>query len=211
MKKNLIYNILLCLALTIVAMPELGARRYDYSPLYGAEAPRKKSEMGITLAGAYMFASPDMDAVKLSPRIGVRGALTMTICWHENYALQLELAYLYNKIEAQRQSTQYDVKSGVMEIPIMFSYRALWPVRFNIGASLSLAGTARYDLEQERIEFGRLRPTLGMVAGIGVELSRHLIMEARYTSGFVTTSNYFEGLEFSTRSHWLTLGIGYIF
>ena len=191
-------------------MPQLGARRYDYSPLYGS-APRKKSEMGVTLAGVYTFISPNVDAVQLTPRIGFRGALSMAMCWHESYALQFELAYLYNKIEAKRNPMQYDVKSGIMEIPIMFSYRGLWPLRLNVGPTLSLAGTGRYDLETERVEFGRLRPTLGLVAGVGVNLTQHLLLEARFTSSFAATSNYFEGVEFSTRSHWLTFGIGYMF
>lgn len=210
MKKGLIYRILLCVVLAVAAIP-LSAQRYDYAALYQADRPSSKGEMGLSLAGAYMMATPSIDLVQLRPRIGVRGALSMAMCWHESYALQLELAYIYNKIEAQRANMEFDVKSGVMEIPIMFSYRGLWPLRLNVGPVLSIAGTARYDLAEERIEFGRLRPTLGLAVGVGVNLSHHLVLEARYSSGFVGTDNYFEGLEFSTRSHWLTLGIGYMF
>lgn len=211
MGKRLIYNLLLCMVLIVAVATDLSARRYDRSPLYGSERPRSSGEMGISLAGAYMFVQPDVDEVQLNPRIGIRGAIAMAICWHESYALELELAYLYNKLEAQRRDFRYDVKSGVMEIPIMFSYRGLRPLRLNLGATLSLAGTARYDLQQERVEFGRLRPTLGLVAGVGVNLTRHVLLEARYTSGFSPTENYFEGVEFSTLSHWLTFGIGYRF
>ena len=73
------------------------------------------------------------------------------------------------------------------------------------------APPARYDLPDERIEFGRMRPTLAMAAGVGVELSRHIVLEARYTSSFTSTDNYFEGVEFSTRSHWLGFNLGYVF
>lgn len=212
MKKSLIYKLLLCVVMVVWVMPKLCAQYNAYAPMYQSDA-RSKSEMGISLAGVYMFSTPSIDFVTLNPRMGVRGALSMAVCWYESYALQIELAYLYNKIETEStlMPMEYDVKSGVMEIPIMFSYRGVRPFRFNVGATLSVAGTARYDLDTERVEFGRLRPTLGMVAGVGVTLSQHFILEARYTSSFTDTLNYFGGMEFSTRSHWLTFGIGYMF
>ena len=211
MRKVLIYKILLCVVLALGISSAVQAQHYGYASMYNTSRSGVKGEMGISLSGVYLFSSPSIDAVTLQPRIGARGALSMAMCWHESYALQLELAYLYNKIEAQRSPVQYDVKSGVVEIPVMFSYRVLWPLRFNVGANFSVVGTGRYDLTEERVEFGRLRPTLGLVAGVGVSLTQHLLLEARYTSSFTDTINYFEGLEFSTRSHWLTFGIGYMF
>ena len=138
----------------------------------------------------------------------------MSLCWSEDFALQMELGYIYNKIDANLpglSQSEQAVKNGVFELPILFSYRGLGPIRLNVGPVLSLAGTARYDLPDERIEFGRMRPTLAMAAGVGVELSQHVVLEARYTSSFTSTDNYFEGVEFSTRSHWLGFNLGYVF
>lgn len=212
MKNSFTYKMLLCAALSLFSVSNLCGQNYNYASLYPTE-PRAKAEMGITLAGSYMFANPSTEYVTLNPRMGVRGALSMAICWYESYALQVELAYLYNKIEAENAISpmSYDVKSSVMEIPVMFSYRGLHPLRFNVGATFSIAGTGRYDVPAERVEFGRLRPTLGMVAGVGVSLSQHFLLEVRYTSSFSDTTNYFEGFEFPTRSHWLTFGVGYMF
>lgn len=209
---RLIRRVSLTMAMICVVL-SLQAQSLSYrDAVWQNPKPKTSAEMGFMVGAGYMFSSPRVEEVVLNPKLGIRGALAMSLCWSGSYALQLELAYAYNKIEAQRgNGAEYDVKAGVMEIPIIFSYRGLWPMRFNAGAVLSVAGSGRYDLATERIEFGRLRPTLGYTAGIGVNLTRNLLLDARYTGSFVDTSNYFEGDVFSMRSHWLTLSIGYMF
>lgn len=135
----------------------------------------------------------------------------MSLIWADYYALQMELAYLYNEIDASMGGFSADVKSSVFEIPLLFSYRGLGPVRLNIGPVLSLAGTARYDSGAERIEFGRMRSMVGYAVGAGVNLTRHLLLDARFSGNFSTPSNYFEGSEFSTSSYWTVLSLGYMF
>lgn len=93
----------------------------------------------------------------------------------------------------------------------MFSYRGMWPMRFNVGPVLSLAGTGRYSNGEEKIEFGRLRTTLGYVASVGVNISDSVVVDARFTGNVGRTDNYFEGLEFSSSSYWVGLNIGYLF
>ena len=135
----------------------------------------------------------------------------MSLIWADYYALQMELAYLYNEIDASVGGFSAEVESSVFEIPLLFSYRGLGPVRLNIGPVLSLAGTARYDSGAERIEFGRMRSMVGYAVGAGVNLTRHLLLDARFTGNFSKPSNYFEGSEFSTSSYWAVLSLGYMF
>ena len=170
----------------------------------------KRMEMGLSVGASLMDVSAT-EGVVLSPKVGVRGALSMSLEWQESYALQLELGYAHNKVEAERGATLYDVKANVMEIPILFSYRGLGIVRFNVGPVLSLSSAGRYSNGRERVEFGNVRSTLGYAAGVGVELSPKLLVDARLTGNFGRTDNYFEGLEFRSSAMWLTLGIGYMF
>lgn len=174
----------------------------------GRRPPRM--DMGVSVGAAYMFMSAD-EGVSLTPKLGVRGALAMSLCWRERYAVRMELAYVYNKIRAARGGAEYEVRSNVMEIPILFSWRGLGIVRLNAGPVLSLAGTGRYDAGGERLEFGRLRTTLGYAAGAEVAVSRHVTFDVRWTGGFGRTDNWFEGAEFSGRSGWLSVGMGYVF
>lgn len=170
----------------------------------------KRMEMGLSVGASFMDVSAT-EGVVLSPKVGVRGALSMSLEWQESYALQLELGYAHNKVEAERGATLYDVKANVMEIPILFSYRGLGIVRFNVGPVLSLSSAGRYSNGRERVEFGNVRSTLGYAAGVGVELTPKLLVDARLTGNFGRTDNYFEGVEFRSSAMWLTLGIGYMF
>lgn len=170
----------------------------------------KRMEMGLSVGASFMDVSAT-EGVVMSPKVGVRGALSMSLEWQESYALQLELGYAHNKLEAERGATLYDVKANVMEIPILFSYRGLGIVRFNVGPVLSLSSAGRYSNGRERVEFGNVRSTLGYAAGVGVELTPKLLVDARLTGNFGRTDNYFEGLEFRSSAMWLTLGIGYMF
>ncbi len=215
MKSSMVRNILLLVVVLLSAGGAMAQSAYSSLSPYGYDGgarPSRSVEMGVGLGASYMLSKAE--PVELNAKLGIRGVLMMSLCWSDNYALQMELGYVYNKIDANivgGQKSAQSVKSGVFEVPVLFSYRGLGPMRLNVGPVLSLAGTARYDLEVERVEFGRMRPTLALAAGVGVEISRHIVLEARYTSGFVTTLNYFEGAEFSTRSHWLGFNLGYVF
>lgn len=181
--------------------------------LYGLGEPAssKRMEMGITIGPTYLNTTPRVSDITLDGKMGLRAAIMMSLCWQEAYALQMEIGYIHNKIDGKRGEVAQQVRSNIVEVPIMFSYRALGPVRINLGPVLSLASSGRYDTEYDRIEFGRLRPTLGLAAGVGVELSRHLLAEARFTANLNDTQHYFEGVEFVSRSWWAALSIGYRF
>lgn len=184
------------------------ARAQYYRDMF--DRPSKRMEMGLSVGASYMNLSTD-NVLDVNPKLGIRAALAMSLCWHDQFALQMELGYIYNKIETTRGTAAYEVDSGVMEIPILFSYRGLGPMRFNLGPVLSLAGTGRYGNGRERIEFGRLRSTLGYTAGVGVELTQHLVVDARFTANFARQSNYFEGVEFLSSSSWVGLNVSYMF
>lgn len=205
-------NLVLAAAAIICGLGACWAQGDDayYLPDYGRR-PTARMEMGISLAAAYMGVSAP-EGFSLAPRLGFRGALVMSLCWQERYALQLELGYVFNKIRAEvSEEAGHDVRSGVMEIPLLFSFRGLGPVHLDIGPVLSLAGTGRYDVGGERIEFGRLRTTVGCAAGLGVRLSRHLAADARFIGNMGRTLNYYEGVEGSAYAYWATLGLRYMF
>ncbi len=198
--------------IAFLGMAQYGFAQEDYSRYLNQRSirqPHSSVEMGLMAVAAYMFSSTS--AIDLAPRLGIRGALSMSLIWADYYALQMELAYVYNEMEACMGQFSANVKSNIMEIPLLFSYRGLGPVRLNVGPVLSLAGTARYDSGAERIEFGRMRSTVGYAVGAGVNLTRHLLLDARFSGNFSKPSNYFEGLEFSTSNYWATLSLGYMF
>lgn len=197
---------------TVCGLGACRAQGYDaYYLSEGGRRPSARMEMGVSLAAAYMGVSAP-GGFSLAPRLGIRGALVMSLCWSERYAVQLELGYLFSKIRAEvSDGTGHDVRSNVMEIPLLFSLRGLGPVHLDAGPVLSLAGTGRYDAGAERVEFGRLRTTVGYAAGFGVRLSRHWDVNARFTGNMGRTLNYYEGVEGRAYAYWAALGLSYMF
>jgi hypothetical protein len=84
-------------------------------------------------------------------------------------------------------------------------------MRFGAGVVLTPLAAGRYDTEYERLEAGQMRSLVGYVAQVGVSLTQHLLIDARFTGSLGKTSNYFEGVEYAMRGWWLSVGIGYMF
>lgn len=206
---NIRRTIFLLLALFMI-LTDVSAQMTEYNRLYyGLERPEKRVEMGITAGASYMFNSSSV--VDTSPRMGVRASLVMAMCWHEQFALQGEVAYISSNLDISHAGVSHRVKSNIFEVPILFSYRGIRRVRINVGPVLNLASASRYSLTHERVEAGQLRSTVGYSAGLAVEISRHVVLDARYTGNFASTDCYFEGEEYQMRSGWAMFSIGYMF
>lgn len=190
-----------------------GAQNYDYYsfPNMGDDMINRSVEMGVKVGASYMGLSGSNQAVSLNPKLGIRAALQMSLQWESKYALQMEVGYLHHKIDASLAGRSAQIKTNIVEVPIMFSYRGLKPVRLGAGVVLSPMAAGRYDTEYERIEAGQMRSLAGYVAEVGVSLTQHLLLDARFTGSLGRTNNYFEGAEFTTRGWWLSVGIGYMF
>lgn len=203
-------KILLLLVITL-AVVEVCAQG-DYARyLNEQDSYQRRGEMGLTLGASFMGVEPAVDAISISPKIGVRAALEYSMVWADDYALQLEVAYISNKADIALAGRELELRSNVVEVPVLFSYRGLQPVRIGAGVVLSPMASGRYESELERLEFGQLRQMVGYVVDAGVSLTPHLMLDARFTGSFGKMDNYFEGVEFTTRSWWLSVGIGYMF
>ena len=207
-------KILLLLVITLAVVAEMCAQG-DYARyaryLNEQDSYQRRGEMGLTLGASFMGVEPAVDAVSISPKIGVRAALEYSMVWADDYALQLEVAYISNKADIALAGRELELRSNVVEVPVLFSYRGLQPVRIGAGVVLSPMASGRYETEFERLEFGQLRQMVGYVVDAGVSLTPHLMLDARFTGSFGKMDNYFEGVEFTTRSWWLSVGIGYMF
>lgn len=207
-------KILLLLVIALAVAAEVCAQG-DYARyaryLNEQDSYQRRGEMGLTLGASFMGVEPALDAISISPKIGVRAALEYSMVWADDYALQLEVAYISNKADIALAGRELELCSNVVEVPVLFSYRGLQPVRIGAGVVLSPMASGRYETEFERLEFGQLRQMVGYVVDAGVSLTPHLMLDARFMGSFGKMDNYFEGVEFTTRSWWLSVGIGYMF
>lgn len=205
-------KILLAVALAFCA-GVCGAQNTHYYALAGVgdDMMRRSVEMGVVAGASYMNLSSSDAAVSLKPKMGLRAALQFSLHWEQTYALQMEVGYVQNKIDASLANYSAQIKSSVVEVPVMFSYRGLHPMRFGAGVVLTPMASGRYDGEFERVETGQMRSMVGYIANVGVSLTPHLLLDARFVGSCGRVNNYFEGVEFSSRSWWLSFSLGYMF
>lgn len=208
--KMSIRRIIFALLALVAFLPSAEAQLKEYDKLYfGLDRPRKRVEMGVLGSASMLFQSAE--GVDISAKMGFRVGVVMAFCWDEQFAVQGEIGYLHHKSDVKTAAATYSLSSNVCEVPLLFSYRGIPHLRLNVGPVINLASSAHYESGGERIEAGSLRSTVGYAAGVAVEITRHLIIDARYTGNFRQSFNYAGGKEFNMRSHWATLTLGYVF
>ena len=201
----------LLLTLMLFVASVVSAQSFYGLPNYASDQINRSMEMGVVLGAGYMNLDATAADLSLSPKVGFRGAFQMSLVWSQAYALQMEVAYAMNKVYAVMGKREMEVDSRIVEVPLMFSYRGIRSLRIGAGVVFSPIALGRYDTDRERVEFGQVRSSVGYVANVGVMLSRHLLLDARYVGGLGRVANYFEGAEFESQSWHLTLSLGYMF
>lgn len=208
-------NIILSFVATICMVGWGRAQQSDYvryaNFLNSQDRLNRRMEMGVSVGASFLNTTPSVGVVSLSPKVGVRAALEMSLIWEERYAMQMEVGYLTNKADVTLGARELELRSNIVEVPLIFSYRGWRPVRLGVGVVLSPIASGRYDAEMERLEFGQLRQMVGYVADVGVKLTQHLLLDARFVGGFGEVANYFEGAEFTSRSWSVAISVGYMF
>lgn len=220
-------RIILSLLVACGAIGAVCAQSYNYTAYKnsntGDDMINRSAEMGVVVGASYMDITPSTAEVALAPKIGFRGGMQFSLLWERKYALQMEVAYAFNKIDATMQGRTVEVRSNIVEVPVMFSYRGLKPLRVGAGIVLSPIASGRYVLGYERLEFGQVRPTVGWIANVGVNLTRRLLLDARFVGGFGSVQNALsvepmtdnkplgQAVEFATRSWQAMFSLGYMF
>lgn len=183
----------------------------------------RTAEMGVVVGANYMDITPSAAEVALAPKIGFRGGVQFSLIWERKYALQMEVAYAFNKIDATVQGRTVEVRSNVVEVPVMFSFRGLRPLRVGAGIVLSPMASGRYVVGYERLEFGQVRSMVGWIANVGVNFTRRLLLDARFVGGLGSVNNALsveslegnaatgKAAEFKSRSWQATFSLGYMF
>lgn len=104
-----------------------------------------------------------------------------------------ELWYIHNKADITNNNSGLtgQLVSNSIEVPILFAIPFADIVRFNVGPSFSLMseGQLTVDGYDDTLEFGRMKSTCGYTIGLSGLVWQHMIIDARFTGRFATTSN----------------------
>lgn len=197
----------------IASGTEATAQSSEYSFYSHEETPKVRMEWGVGVGATYTgVKSISTDIVSLKPRLGLAGHFDMALRIGRNFAVETEIHYEGGSISVATPKVEHRVRTRTMDIPVLLSLRmANNRIRLSAGPLFTVMSRAEYTQDGEIKFFGPTNPTWNVAAGVGIGLTRHLLIEARYVHPLKSSINQFDGIEFNTRSYRVTAGLTLLF
>lgn len=192
---------------------EATAQSSEYSFYSHEDTPKVRMEWGVGVGATYTgVKSISTDIVSLKPRLGLAGHFDMALRIGRNFAVETEIHYEGGSISVATPKVEHRVRTRTMDIPVLLSLRmANNRIRLSAGPLFTVMSRAEYTQDGEIKFFGPTNPTWNVAAGVGIGLTRHLLIEARYVHPLKSSINQFDGIEFNTRSYRVTAGLTLLF
>ena len=193
---------------------------------YTVETQKKKvhMELGVGIGGVYTgLSSVSSNNILIKPRYGLQGHLDIAVCIGKNFAIETEVAYEGGSMDVVMGNMERRVKTKSVDIPVLLSLRILNNrIRINAGPLFTVMSNAEYTMDGNTYLFGQVSPTWNLAGGIGIRISKHWLIEARYVHSLEETINQFggkeaqngsatPGLEFHMRNYRISAGVTLIF
>ncbi len=214
--KSKLRDIIVAIVAAFVLMAsgtEATAQSSEYSFYSHEETPKVRMEWGVGVGATYTgVKSISTDIVSLKPRLGLAGHFDMALRIGRNFAVETEIHYEGGSISVATPKVEHRVRTRTMDIPVLLSLRmANNRIRLSAGPLFTVMSRAEYTQDGEIKFFGPTNPTWNVAAGVGIGLTRHLLIEARYVHPLKSNINQFDGIEFNTRSYRVTAGLTLLF
>ena len=191
---------------------EATAQSSEYGFYSHEETPKVRMEWGVGVGATYTgVKSISTDIVSLKPRLGLAGHFDMGLRIGRNFAVETEIHYEGGSISVATPKVEHKVRTRTMDIPVLLSLRMANRIRLSAGPLFTVMSRAEYTQDGEIKFFGPTNPTWNVAAGVGIGLTRHLLIEARYVHPLKSSINQFDGIEFNTRSYRVTAGLTLLF
>lgn len=214
--KSKLRDIIVAIVAAFVLMAsgtEATAQSSEYGYYSHEETPKVRMEWGVGVGATYTgVKSISTDIVSLKPRLGLAGHFDMALRIGRNFAVETEIHYEGGSISVATPKVEHRVRTRTMDIPVLLSLRmANNRIRLSAGPLFTVMSRAEYTQDGEIKFFGPTNPTWNVAAGVGIGLTRHLLIEARYVHPLKSSINQFDGIEFNTRSYRVTAGLTLLF
>lgn len=214
--KSKLRDIIVAIVAAFVLMAsgtEATAQSSEYSFYSHEETPKVRMEWGVGVGATYTgVKNISTDIVSLKPRLGLAGHFDMALRIGRNFAVETEIHYEGGSISVATPKVEHKVRTRTMDIPVLLSLRmANNRIRLSAGPLFTVMSRAEYTQDGEIKFFGPTNPTWNVAAGVGIGLTRHMLIEARYVHPLKSSINQFDGIEFNTRSYRVTAGLTLLF
>ena len=173
------------------------------------------TEWGVGLGGVYTgFSRVSAEDVALNSCLSIQGHMNMALTVGRYFAVESGLIFEKGGIDAEYRGKRYDISTSTFEMPLLLSLR-LWDgvFRANAGVLFGLMSNSGYADGKESYMFGTVTPTWNLAAGLGVRVMPNVVVELRYSHALqdgvnqLGATNKGAGMDFTTRSHKVMLGV----
>lgn len=109
---------------------------------------------------------------------------------------------------------ELDLKSNSIDVPVLATFRPIRFVRIFAGPVFTVMNDCKQKTGGEKVDFGRIRPTMSYSVGAGVTLFRHLLVDLRYNGQFKAKADVVlpDGSRMDKlRTYNVALNVGYLF
>lgn len=201
--------ILLVIAMTVLSGMGEVCSAQEVGLNNGKPERKVRTEMGIGVRGVYTgVQSMSSESVALRSRIGFGANFDFAVLFGRHFAIEAEVGYGGGSLDVANDKLERRVRTRTVDIPVLLSARlADQRVRISAGPMFTVLSSAEYTVDGEKRLFGPTYPTVNIAAGVGVRVGRHFVIEARYIHPLKESLNQYEGEEFTTQSHRITLGV----
>ena len=111
-------------------------------------------------------------------------------------------------------SDEIVVKSNSVDVPVLVAFRPIKLLRIFAGPVFTVMNDCKQKSGQDKVDFGRIRPTLSYSAGVGATVLKHLTFDLRYNGQFKAKTDVVlpdgRGLD-KLRTYNVALNVGYLF
>lgn len=144
-----------------------------------AKLPRIKVEWGaIAGLSAPYYSTPDID-VDVKNKVGWQIGLVSALNWGK-FALEPQIIFSRQALTVQRHGyNPIRLRTNSIDVPILFSLRMLKPMRFYLGPVFTVMNDCKRKNGNDLLDFGRVRPTVSALVGVGAMVTPHLLLDFR--------------------------------
>ena len=208
--------LIIALLLSILTLPSSGqSRRYDdYGRSSRSGSAIKGVEWGV-LAGLnfphFSTSGPDFG---IDNRLGWQAGLQIGLKFRY-FTIGPEVLYVRQSIKLSHADYgTLKIKTNSIDIPLIFSLRALPMLRINVGPVFTVMNDCKQKSGGDLLDFGRVRPTMSYTVGAGVKLLGHMLIDLRYNGQFKSKKDVVlpdGGKLDKLRTYNVALNFGYLF
>ncbi|MDE6070188.1 MAG: PorT family protein [Alistipes sp.] len=155
-----------------------------------------------------------MDKTDIKNKLGWQAGIvtSLKIGW---FSVDPQILYVRQGLRIRPEGgDEINLKSNSIDIPVLATFRPIRFVRIFAGPVFTVLNDCKHKTDGDKVDFGRVRPTVSYSVGAGVTLFKHMLVDLRYNGQFKAKTDVVlpDGSRMDKlRTYNVALSVGYLF